>query len=64
MLIPDWPSTIERFYGTIYRNVSEEEKVEEPQVEIPVTEPELIFSDPEPASEEKKEEKEEEIEVI
>ena len=42
----------------------EEEKVEETQVEIPVTEPELIFSDPEPASEEKKEEKEEEIEVI
>ena len=46
MLIPDWPSTIERFYGTIYRNVSEEEKVEDALKRESETETQIQPQDP------------------
>ena len=46
IMIPDWPSTIERFYGTIYRNVSEEEKVEDALKRESETETQIQPQDP------------------
>lgn len=47
MLVPDWPATLERLHGTIYRNVSEEDLAEDAQKNETATESEAVQNETE-----------------